>query len=395
MKKLAIGIIVVVVGVGAWLVSSSGKKSNDTAMIASPAIAPATTAQLVVLSAEVSVMSSGESDYRVVTDKEISISQGSSIKTGATGRAAIQYANGAVTSIDENSVLTVVTLQANGDQTKLRLDGGSIFSNVDKKNDTEYYKVQTGNTVASVRGTLFGIANEDDIVHLYTIEHDVQLAEINEQSGEEESATAINITEGTSAQFKFEPGVRRVALARAFKKQVLQDDELRAKFLNRHLSQLPDKIRNRPAPQKLLLRLQKLNTSPSILPKIRVSVSPTPRLSVTPTITKTPTATPTPQTSITATPSATPKPEPKLTSVVPGTIDLSVASQLDFFINGQHLTGSKQCMIGSVTIRCYVVDPQTIVATVMAGQVEAGVYDISIQASTGARLTLPQTLTVK
>ena len=128
-------------------------------------------ALLIPLVAEVAVNTSGE--WQLVSEPT-SISQGVGVKTDATGQAKIIFADGSVLSLDSSTQITLDLLEykingasdvdsANGagsahQRVKVFQVIGKTWSQVEKLlSPLSSYEIETQTTVATVRGTAFGI----------------------------------------------------------------------------------------------------------------------------------------------------------------------------------------------------------------------------------------------
>lgn len=97
------------------------------------------------------------------------LTSGSHIKTSATGRAIIEGVN--TTLLDTNSELTLALLDTEKNQSDFQLYVGSLWARVQKLSDKgEYYEIETHNAHASVRGTSFGIVQDEKSSTLFVAE---------------------------------------------------------------------------------------------------------------------------------------------------------------------------------------------------------------------------------
>ena len=101
-------------------------------------------------------------DFAAALDGQ-ALQEGFTIRTGADGRAAIEYFDGSVTRLDENTTFTIVTLQIldNADRSKViegEQSSGSTYNRVTELTDSaSRFDVTTPTATASVQGTIYAI----------------------------------------------------------------------------------------------------------------------------------------------------------------------------------------------------------------------------------------------
>jgi len=88
--------------------------------------------------------------------------EGETVRTGADGRAAIEYFDGSVTRLDHDTSFTIVTLQIIGESGTTVIEGeqnsGNTYNRVTELTDAESrFDVETPTAVASVQGTVFAV----------------------------------------------------------------------------------------------------------------------------------------------------------------------------------------------------------------------------------------------
>ena len=122
---------------------------------------PVASASLRVLAGTVEVQPPS-ADFGLAVDGQ-ALEEGFTIRTGADGRAAIEYFDGSITRLDENTTFKIVTLQIldNDDQSKV-IEGeqseGSTYSRVTELTDSaSRFDVTTPTATASVQGTIYAI----------------------------------------------------------------------------------------------------------------------------------------------------------------------------------------------------------------------------------------------
>jgi len=122
---------------------------------------PEATAALRVLAGTVEVQPPS-AEFSLAVDGQ-TVEEGFTIRTGADGRAAIEYFDGSITRLDENTTFTIVTLRIldNDDQSKV-IEGeqseGSTYSRVTTLTDSaSRFEVTTPTATASVQGTVYAL----------------------------------------------------------------------------------------------------------------------------------------------------------------------------------------------------------------------------------------------
>ncbi len=96
----------------------------------------------------------------------VSLHEGDTVRTGPTGRAAIDYFDGSLTRLDHDTTFTMVTLETlgNPESSKVivgRQDEGSSYNRVAELTDSESrFDVETPTATASVQGTDYALIVE-------------------------------------------------------------------------------------------------------------------------------------------------------------------------------------------------------------------------------------------
>jgi len=119
------------------------------------------TASLRILAGTVEVQPPS-ADFSIAVDGQ-ALEEGFTIRTAADGRAVIEYFDGSVTRLDQNTTFTIVTLRIldNEDQSKV-IEGeqtsGNTYSRVTELTDSaSRFDVSTPTATASVQGTVYAI----------------------------------------------------------------------------------------------------------------------------------------------------------------------------------------------------------------------------------------------
>jgi hypothetical protein len=118
-------------------------------------------ATLRILAGSVDV-AAADSEFAAGTDGQV-LTEGTTVRTGADGRAAIEYFEGSVTRLDHDTTFILVTLEilGNDDQSKvIEADqtSGNTYSRVTALTDSESrFDIETPTATASVQGTIYAI----------------------------------------------------------------------------------------------------------------------------------------------------------------------------------------------------------------------------------------------
>jgi len=113
-------------------------------------------AHLKITKDNVSIKAKGKTSFVAAKDG-MALKQGDTIKTDATGLAEIDYSDGSLTRLSNNTVytLTVLTNNKGGRQTQGTLSVGQTWQRAAKVSETGSFEVKAGGTTAAVEGTAF------------------------------------------------------------------------------------------------------------------------------------------------------------------------------------------------------------------------------------------------
>lgn len=117
-----------------------------------------------------------EQSYTGIEGDEITVANGTSIKTGSDGQAHILFNNNSILSINKNSEIKI---NFETDQKNINIDqlAGNTWSRVKALSGNESFTINTPTALASVRGTKFGVSldqdNPQNVSGVYTIESKV------------------------------------------------------------------------------------------------------------------------------------------------------------------------------------------------------------------------------
>lgn len=169
--KIAIGVIVVVIigallAGGAFLFLSNGGLEGL-------GIGGGSKITLVRESGKVSYKESETAEYKQLTDEEVSIKNGSFIKTEEDSFARIFLPDNSLISMD---VSTEIQVNFEDNKTNVQQLIGKTWNRVQTLTKGGEFKVETPNTVAAVRGTIFGVGvDDDDHSRVFSIEHTINV----------------------------------------------------------------------------------------------------------------------------------------------------------------------------------------------------------------------------
>lgn len=181
-------LILIVIGIG--LVLFLPKGPQQTAQSVPSAIT------VTSLQSDVFLKQSGPT-FVPVTGQAITTS-GSTIKTSSTGRALIASSNSHTTLIDYSSEITLN--ESAGSRTSVGLLAGAVWSRLQKTFDSgEYYEIKSGNAVATVRGTSFGVWYVSGTTTLIVTDGSVLFSAIDPATGLPISGTEVLVTAGHKA----------------------------------------------------------------------------------------------------------------------------------------------------------------------------------------------------
>ena len=126
-----------------------------------------------------------EADTFNIIQAPASTTVGSTVKTSKDGRALIESSFGHPIAVDFNSNVTVANSDSENNKTTIELVSGGIWARAKKLVEKgEYLEIQTGNAVAVVRGTSFGLTYANSLTTLVVAEGEVSLFNKNKDTGE-------------------------------------------------------------------------------------------------------------------------------------------------------------------------------------------------------------------
>lgn len=421
MKKLFLIILLIVAAGAAFRVlKGPGQKAA-----VSPTPSDIQTYTLAVLSDAVSVKSSGSQEFHVASGQS-EVRQGDEIKTDAQGRAKLLYPNGAITTIEAGTHIKIESLGRNGDQSRLTLLVGSLWSKVKNVLGAgDYYEIETENTVASVRGTIFATEFRNRRSRVIGIDGKIraQARDPVKKRLIEGAETEITGGEETAVDSQKMPGARQ-ALAKA----IVASEDLRGKLIKQNMVELSREdlkdfreersqnfvkrvrdanaddskfidtmIKNRlidaetqsssPTPSS-----SPLNRSPSLSPLKLPLLSPLLKPSPTPNTTLNTSPSPT-----ISSPTPTPTPnKPVVRSITPKTASpgATIAINGEGFMIGRNAPQVSGAALGLRNVSFAVIDGLTVFVDVPS-DITLGTYDVELTTTGGDKLVLPKALIVQ
>lgn len=114
-----------------------------------------------IFSPEVWVQAPGAATESEAKDRQ-EIEPGSKVRTGKTGRAQIWYPNHTVTRLNYNTQIILKSYAAQPQQVSVHIITGEIWSRIAKLLGGESYETETDVTIATVRGTAYGMSKSSD-----------------------------------------------------------------------------------------------------------------------------------------------------------------------------------------------------------------------------------------
>ncbi|MEA2701419.1 MAG: FecR protein [Candidatus Parcubacteria bacterium] len=139
----------------------------------------------------------GDADFRQIGEQATTTGS-STIRTSDTGRALIESSAAHRTLVDYSS--EIVLRESAGKRTKVELLTGAVWSRLAKVFDSgEYYEIKTGNAVAAVRGTSFGMWYSSGMTTLVVLEGSVAFSATDPMTGLAIPGTEVLVDAGQKA----------------------------------------------------------------------------------------------------------------------------------------------------------------------------------------------------
>jgi hypothetical protein len=310
----------------------------------------------------------------------------------------LRWPNGTVTTLEEDTQITIQTLSDGGFQSRIELIFGDVWSKVSRVLGTgQYYEVQTKETVAAVRGTVFRVSYRNHKTKVQGIEHTVRVS-LRTEAGTTDESTSIDVTEETAAEVDAtvvlpkEQPIKRHNLTTPEKEEKIHQRIKREKDRvdkDEDIDHEEDRDEERTSPTIL----PSITIKPSV--SIRPSLTPTPTATATPKLSPTPTATPAPTPTPTLIATPTPVPAVSILSVFPKTIASGDTFSLEGanYIEGRNTSRITSISVGNQPASFSIVGSTSIFVTPV--RLQTGVYDVTAVTTDGQTLTLKAVLTIQ
>ncbi len=158
------------------------------------------TVTVIPLSSDVSIKEMDMETFNVI-QSSASTTVGSSVKTSENGRALIESSFGHPIAIDFNSDVIIANSDSEKNKTSIELTSGGIWARAKKLVEKgEYFEIKTGNAVAVVRGTSFGLTYANNLTTLIVSQGEVSLFNKNKDTGEMIVESEIVVKAGYKAK---------------------------------------------------------------------------------------------------------------------------------------------------------------------------------------------------
>ena len=381
---LSLVICILVVGIVTFIIRAS--TSNPTSSEQPSPSTSVHTYSLIVISDSVSVVHANATTSQNIQGST-TVTQGDTITTSMTGRARLRWTDDTITTLEPNTTITIEQLTGDGTQSRLTLIVGDMWAKVGRILGVgQYYEVQTQETVAAVRGTIFRVSYHNRRTRVQGIENTVRVF-VRDEKGNTDESTGIDVGESSIAEL--DASTTATVKDRRLESRRLTATELRDPILEQ------------------IKREKNLDDN-----QIIEQTSPTPSLTTTPTRTPTPTSikvspsllpsplptklvTPTPTPIETPIPTPTPLPPVQIDHAFPSVISPGDTFSLEGFnyTSGRNTSRISSISVGGQSAKYSIVGSTSIFVT--PSGLTSGVYDISVVTTDGVTLTLKSAITIK
>jgi hypothetical protein len=145
-------------------------------------------------SGNVSYKGENDSSYTELKEDQLSLKNKSFVKTGADTDAHIIFNDNSMISLDQNSEIQIVY---DGQNRDIIQSAGNSWHRLQKLTQGNTYQVETSNTLATVRGTIFGVKVEDNKESsVYVLEHQVEVNQETTENGKKVIKDTQMVPEG-------------------------------------------------------------------------------------------------------------------------------------------------------------------------------------------------------
>lgn len=169
-----------------FITTYKSKTDTPEAEVSQNAVIPDIKSSITVtpFSSDVSIKAI-ETDTFNIIQTPASTTVGSTVKTSKDGRALIESSFGHPIAVDFNSNVTIAGSDSKNNKTTIELVSGGIWARTKKLVEKgEYLEIRTGNAVAVVRGTSFGLTYANNLTTLVVAEGEVSLFNKDKDTGE-------------------------------------------------------------------------------------------------------------------------------------------------------------------------------------------------------------------
>lgn len=187
--------LILVIGLTSWLYISKNESGQN--LEGKDAVQAASHVKVTPLSADVSI-SLDLNEGSVITEPK-DVSDGSTVKTSADGRAIIANDESIISSLDNNSEITLA-LSDGKKKSSMALIKGRVWSKIARAlEQDEVFEVYTPTMVAAARGTSFGVSLDKKRT-LIVIEGIVYVVRRDPQTGERIIGSGIEVPAGNTLE---------------------------------------------------------------------------------------------------------------------------------------------------------------------------------------------------
>jgi len=389
---LSLVICILVVGIVTFIIRAS--TSNPTSSEQPSPSTSVHTYSLIVISDSVSVVHANATTSQNIQGST-TVTQGDTITTSMTGRARLRWTDDTITTLEPNTTITIEQLTGDGTQSRLTLIVGDMWAKVGRILGVgQYYEVQTQETVAAVRGTIFRVSYHNRRTRVQGIENTVRVF-VRDEKGNTDESTGIDVRESSIAEL--DASTTATVKDRRLESRRLTATELRDPILEqikREKNLDDNQIIEQTSPTPSLTTTPtrtptptSIKVSPSLLP------SPLPTKLVTPT--PTPVETPQPEAGQPLAETPTPLPPVQIDHVFPSVISPGDTFSLEGFnyTSGRNTSRISSISVGGQSAKYSIVGSTSIFVTPFG--LTSGVYDISVVTTDGVTLTIKNAITIK
>ena len=143
---------------------------------------------------QISYKADANSSYQDLREDEIELADKSFIKTSVGALAHVIFNDNSMISLDEN---TEIQVNYSGTSRDIAQTSGNTWHRIQKLTDNSAYQVETSNTLATVRGTIFGVKIEDPTqTSIYVTESQVEVSQTTLENDKKVKKATQMVQEG-------------------------------------------------------------------------------------------------------------------------------------------------------------------------------------------------------